>query len=161
MKGFRFNKEAVMPTEMVICSDMASEKAHKALFSFPEGCYVSGAEQILDLVASTAQKELQRLHIAAGFEAILKLALWTEKPEENEVRSLLLRTGVDDAESAVAGAGIEEIFSRLYDGRRFDVLKRICRAARLTAQSRIGLEKTSVHCHLVSADVQKIVASSL
>lgn len=151
-----------MSREIVICSDKSSEKAHKALFSFPDDCYIIDAEKILDMVVSTAQKDFEKLHIAAGFETILKLALWKEKPEQNDVRSLLLQTGVEDYESVFPPqSGIEDIFFRLYYGSRFDVLKRICRTAGLVAQAKSRLEKPSVRCHLVYADTQKIVASSL
>jgi hypothetical protein len=73
--------------------------------------------------------------------------------------NLLRKAGAeDDALRPFKESGVDHLFPWLYYNRRFDILKRVCTAAKAMAESRIGRK---VHCHLVSDEEAKIVASSL
>jgi len=56
---------------------------------------------------------------------------------------------------------INDIFPWLYYSNRFDILRKICNAAKSRIESKIDSRKVLVYCHLVSEGTNKIVASSL
>nr|MDA8078658.1 hypothetical protein [Nitrospiraceae bacterium] len=79
-----------------------------------------------------------------------------------EVFSLMKRASVADAELApFRDADINDIFPSLYYGRRFDILRKVCHAAKAKAEAKINRKNLLVYCHLASEDVARIVASNL
>jgi len=69
----------------------------------------------------------------------------------------------EDAYIVVSGSLLDTInlFPWLYYGKRFDVLRKICFAAKTNAERHVRNREMRVHCHLSSADTNRIVASSL
>jgi len=149
--------------EIVIFQDEISKKSHKVLFSLDDACYKRCCKNIVDTVLEVAQSGLTKLHIIAGWENILKLAVWTsDRPLLHEVISLIKKTGVKEEElKPFKNSDINDLFPWLYYGNRFDVLRKICSAAKSRIESKINSRKVLVYCHLVSDETEKIVASSL
>ena len=149
--------------EVVLFQDENSRKSHKVLFSLDDGCYRQSNKNILDTIADVAQTGLSRLHISAGWENILKIALWRcDRPLIHEVTALIKKTGVSDEDlKPFGGADINDIFPWLYYSNRFDILRKICNAAKSRIESKVDSRKVLVYCHLVSEETGKIVASSL
>ena len=149
--------------EIVIFQDEISRKAHKVLFSLDDACYKRCCKNIVDTVLEAAQSGLSKLHIIAGWENILKLAVWTcDRPLIHEVISLIKKTGVKEEElKPFKNSDINDLFPWLYYSNRFDILRKICSAAKTKIESKIDSRKVLVYCHLVSDETGKIVASSL
>jgi hypothetical protein len=149
--------------EIVIFQDEISRKSHKVLFSMNDSCYKRCCKNIVDTVLEVAQSGLSKLHIIAGWENILRLAVWTcDRPLIHEVLSLIKKTGVKEDElTPFKNADINDLFPWLYYSNRFDILRRICSAAKTKIESKIDSRKVVVYCHLVSDETEKIVASSL
>lgn len=149
--------------EIVIFQDEISRKSHKALFSLDDSCYKQSCINIVDSVMEVAQDGLSKLHISAGWENILKIAIWTcDGPLIHEVISLVKKCGVKDEELApFKRSDINDIFPWLYYSNRTDIMRKICNAAKTRIESRIDSRKVLVYCHLVSNETEKIIASSL
>jgi hypothetical protein len=149
-------------SEVVLYQEETAKECHKNLFALDDSCYFSAGSQIIASVISICQKSLRKLHIAAGWEAILRVALWTENPTVHDVFFLIKKCGVPDEEMGLfRRSEIHDIFPWLYYGRRVDVLRKICNAAKAKAESKIDMKNLRVYCHLVSGETKKIVASSL
>ena len=146
--------------EKVVYLGEAARKSHKALYSFGDECYVPVTKDIVGAVLAFENHDLDRLHISAGWKAILKVALWTrEEPAMYDVMNLLKKAGATDHDlGPFRESAVEYILPSLYYSRRFDILKKVCRAAKAAAESRINRK---VYCHLVSEQDAQIVASSL
>ena len=93
---------------------------------------------------------------------MVMLALGKTKPHMGDMFLLLRRAGIK-AEELVPFRESElgDIFPWLYYGRRFDVLRRICQAAKVNAERYLRNNNARVHCHLVVEDIPAIIASSL
>ena len=146
--------------ERVVYVGEAARKSHKVLFSLGDECYVPVSKDIVGAVQACENQDFDRLHISAGWKAILKVALWTrEEPAMHDVINLLKKAGATDHDlGPFRGSAVEYILPSLFYSRRFDILKKVCRVAKATAESRINRK---VYCHLVSEQDAKIVASSL
>ena len=149
--------------ELVLSQDEAAKESHKALFSFDDSCYVISGEKITESILSAAREDINKLHISVTWENMLKVALWvSEKPSIHDVLAIIKKAGLTDEELLpFRNSDINDILPWLYYGKRFDILRRICNAAKSKAETKIGNKKTLVHCHLVSNESRKIVASSL
>lgn len=149
--------------EIVIFQDEISRKSHKDLFSLDDACYKQSYINIVDSVVEVAQAGLSKLHISAGWENILKIAVWTcDSPLIHDVTSLVKKCGVKEEELVpFKHSDINDIFPWLYYSNRTDILRKICNAAKTRIESRIDSRKVLVYCHLVSEETEKIIASSL
>ena len=149
--------------EIVIFQDEISRKSHKVLFSLDDSCYKRCCKNIVDTVLEVAQSGLSKLHIIAGWENILKLAVWTcDRPMLHDVIALIKKAGVKEEElKPFKNSDINDLFPWLYYSNRFDILRKICSAAKTKIESKIDSRKVLVYCHLVSDETEKIVASSL
>ena len=148
---------------MVIFEDEISRTSHKALFSLDDACYRPSRRDIVESVLEASHAGLSRLHISAGWENILKIAVWTSgTPLIHDVTSLVKKCGVKEEDlTPFMHADIKDIYPWLYYSNRIDVLRKICGAAKSRIESRIDSRKVLVYCHLVSEEAEKIVASSL
>jgi hypothetical protein len=146
--------------EKVVYLGEAARKSHKALYSLDDECYVPVSKDIVGAVLASENEDLDRLHISAGWKTILKVALWTRgEPAMGDVINLLKKAGATDHDlGPFRESAVEHMLPSLYYSRRFDILKKVCRAAKAAAESRISRK---VYCHLVSEQDEKIVASSL
>ena len=149
--------------EIVIFQDETSRKSHKALFSLDDACYKQSCINIVDSVVEAAQAGLSKLHISAGWENILKIAVWTcDSLLIHDVISLVKKCGVKEEElMPFKHSDINDILPWLYYSNRTDILRKICGAAKTRIESRIDSRKVLVYCHLVSKETGKIIASSL
>jgi len=149
-------------SEIVLYRGDVAKESHKNLFALDDRCYFSTGEKIVSSVSAVCRENLRKLHIACGWETILKVALWTENLALHDVLSFVKKCGLTDEEvSLFKRSEIDDIFPWLYYGKRIDVLRRICNLAKAKAESKAGGKQLRVFCHLVSAETEKIVASSL
>lgn len=151
-------------SELVICDGEAAARAHQQLFTMPASCYrLAGADGILQAVSSAVTEDLTRLHIAAGWEAMLQVAFWTSRrPLLIDLLGLLKKTGVSEAElQPFRTADIQDLFPWLYYGKRFETLRKVANRAKAKAESELEKKKLMVYCHLVAEDTGQIIASSL
>ena len=146
--------------EIVIYLGEAARISHGALFPLADESYVEATENIVGAIMSAADQSPDRLHIAAGWKAIVAVALWTsEEPAMYAVMNLLRKSGLTDEDlGPFLKSDIDDLFPWLYYNRRFDILRRICRAAKAKAEANTGRKFS---CHLVCDEEVKIVASSL
>ena len=149
--------------EIVIFEDEFSRESHKALFLLDDACYRRNDNEIVNTILEASRSGLSKLHISAGWENILKIAVWSsDRPLIHEVLALIRKTGVKDEElGPFSHSDINDIFPWLYYSNRFDILRKVCNAAKSRIESKINSRKVLVYCHLVSEGTKKIVASSL
>ena len=149
--------------EIVIFQDEIARKSHKTLFSLDDTCYRQSCKNIVDTIVDVAQTGLCKLHISAGWENILRISVWTcDRPLIHEVITLIRKSGMNEDElRPFKQADINDLFPWLYYSNRFDILRRVCGAAKSRIESKIDNKKVLIYCHLVSDDSGKIVASSL
>jgi len=152
-----------IPGEIVVHHDETAKKAHQQLFSLPDSAYRPTRGKITDAIAAAARDNIIKLHIAADWETILAIALWSSvRPSSHDVHTLLRKLGVPGDELApFAKADIGDLFPWLYYGKKFDLLRKICNSAKARTESMIEKKKVLVYCHMVSPDPQAIIASSL
>lgn len=149
--------------EIVIFEDEFSKESHKALYLLGDSCYKRNENNIVSTILDASQSGLSKLHVAAGWENMLRIAIWRcDKPLIHEVLALVRKTGVKDEElGPFSHSDINDIFPWLYYGNRFDILRKICHSAKSRIESKIDSRKVLVYCHLVPEGAKKIVASSL
>jgi hypothetical protein len=147
---------------LVLFEGEAAKKSHQELFSLPDAPYRIIKGVVTEEVAAVFPGLSGELHIAAGWQTILSVALWSRtEPPVQDVITLLERSGVADAAlSSREDPDLRDIFSVLCREERFDFLRGICDAAKANVESRCG-GKARAHCHLVSEETARIVASSL
>lgn len=150
-------------SEVVLYQVDTAKRAHKELFPLDDACYLISGEDIIHSVLAVAQENPTKLHIAAGWGAVLRVALWiSRRPEIHEVFALIKRFGITDEELApFRRSDIDDIFPWLYYGKRFDILKRLCHTAKAKTESKINRKKLLVYCHLVSDEAGRIISSNL
>ena len=149
-----------MLTETVLVSDNEAQRLHRELYHCSEDAY----RRVEDLLAAVAalSADLRRVHIVATWSDLLRLALWKQEPKIGDLFLLLKGTGVRSEELLpFKDADIGDMFPWLYYGKRLDTLRKICRVAKENAEKHLRNREARVHTHLVSAEVHRIVASSL
>lgn len=149
--------------EVVLSHDELSARAHKELYDFEDSCYITTGNDLLASIRSCAEKGADRIHIATDWENLLRIALWSPaKPPLFDVISLLKKSGAAEAElQPFMRSEISNLLPWLYYGRKFDILRRICIAARTKAEATINRRGLHIYCHLVSDESGRIIASSL
>ena len=137
--------------------------AHQELFRLNSRCYRLTGGDILTSVLSAVEEDTTKLHIAAGWESLLRVALWTPKrPLLHDVLGLLKKTGISEQELLpFQKADIADLFPWLYYGKRFETLRKLVNRAKSRAEAAVDRKLLLVYCHLVSEDTGRIVASSL
>ncbi len=165
-------------TEIVIYDSAAAMQAHRELFRFSQNAYIpsfenDGAEgssnnafsiiaTVVNLCAA-AESCPARIHLALGWENMLRIADWKENFASIwDVFILLKNLGVTEAALApFVRSPINDLFPYLYYGKMLDVLKRVCVMAKRQTESRLKNTTVRVDCHLIQEDSPKVVASSL
>ncbi len=149
--------------EVVISPNELSARAHKELYSFQDERYIMSGTDLLASILSAAEKGADRLHIAVDWENLLRVALWSSaKPLLFDVLRLLKKSGAAETElQPFMKAEISDLLPWLYYGRKFDILRRICNAAKISAEAKTNRKGLHIYCHLVSDESQRIIASSL
>lgn len=149
--------------EVVLIHDERARKAHQELFSFDESRYVLSTGSMVASFQALADQGISRIHIAADWEHILMIAFWTDaKPGIFDVLSLLRKSGARETElHPFKSSDINDLFPWLYYGKKFDILRRVCSAAKQRAEAGSRGGQVHVICHLVADDTCRIAASSL
>jgi len=149
--------------EVVISLNELSARAHQELYSFEDSCYIMIGSDLFASILSVAENCADRLHIATDWENLLRIALWSsEKPLLFDVISLLKKSGAAEAElQPFMRSEICDLLPWLYYGRKFDILRRICIAAKARAEGKVNRKGLHIYCHLVSDESRRIIASSL
>ncbi|MBI5634589.1 MAG: hypothetical protein HZA15_14060 [Nitrospirae bacterium] len=149
--------------EVVLTASELAAQAHKELYSFEDRLYIPSGSDILASIVSLAEKGPDRLHIAADWANLLRVALWSSpNPPLFDVITLLKKSGAAAAElQPFAKAEISDLLPWLYYGRKFDILRRICNAAKTKAELMVRRKGLHIYCHLVSDENRRIIASSL
>jgi hypothetical protein len=158
--------------EVVICDSATARSAHKELYHFKDEVYVTPDNEtdIFEAVAgivnscNTSPSDCpSKIHIALGWESIMKTALWKHgQPVNGEVLILLRNAGLGSVElQPFRTADINDLFPWLYYGKRFDILRKVCHATKKQMESHLKDHTIRVDCHLVAQETKKIVASSL
>ncbi len=148
-------------SEIVFASSEASRNAHRDLYRFSEQSYIIVDDNLIETVTAF-RGDLKRLHISSEWTDIIRLAVWKTEPRMGDVFFLLRSMGVTSEELLpFREADIADLFPWLYYGKRFDVLRKICVAARANVEKHMGNKEVRIHCHLTSGDANRIVASSL
>lgn len=158
--------------EVVICDSALSRQAHQELFRFNDAVYMIADEgtSIFDVVTQVTTscngaREAcpSRIHIVLGWENILKVSAWKPtKPAPGDAFLILKGAGVSAQEfQPFKNADINDIFPWLYYGKRFDVLRKICHAAKKQLEGHLKNHTIRVDSHLIAGDTKRIVASSL
>jgi len=147
--------------ELIIVSSKESAEIHRETCHQSEDNYHLAQGDILGSVEDIPQ-DLERLHIVATWPEIISLAAWKAEPKMGDLFLLLKNAGVR-AEDLVpfTDGDTGDLFPWLYYGKRFDVLRKICRIAKHNAEGHVRNKDVRVYCHLVLEDVHRIVASSL
>jgi|MudIll2142460700_1097286.scaffolds.fasta_scaffold119472_3 hypothetical protein len=156
-------KPAEAYCELVLVQHELSKKIHQELFSFDESRYIMAGNDILESILALAGQGVDKMHIAADWKHLLMIALWMpSQPSVFDVMNLLKKYGASDDELApFRTSDADDFFPWLYYGRKFDMLRKICNAAKAKAESRVSRKHMHIICHLVSEDTSRIVASSL
>ncbi len=148
-------------SEIVFVSNEASRNAHRELYHFREQSYIIVTGDLLQTVTAF-RGDLNKLHVASGWLDIIKLAVWKSEPGVGDLFFLLRSLGITPEELLpFREAEIADLFPWLYYSKRFDVLRKICFAARANVGKHIKNKEARIHCHLTSEDAKRIVASSL
>jgi len=149
------------PSEVVLASDETAIDAHKELYHFSDESYRVVSAGLLETVGAF-DGGMSRLHISSNWTDIIRLATWRSEPKAGDAFFLLRTMGISHAELLpFKDANIADLFPWLYYGKRFDILRKICLAAKTNAEKHIKGRDTRVHCHLSSVETSRIVASSL
>ena len=149
--------------EVALVQNEMAMKAHQELYSFDNSRYIMSCGNILESIESLAGGGVDRMHIAVDWEHALRVALWMPSlPPLFEVITLLKRLGAAEHELApFRSSAVNDLFPWLYYGKKFDILRRLCNAAKARAEKGAGSGRLQVICHLITEDASRIVASSL
>jgi hypothetical protein len=164
--------------ELIICDGEVSRNAHRELFR-PDGCvyltvpsghgpaegcpgFFAAIEDFIELCNASSPDPFSAQFVLT-WENLLRLCLWkSDRLLPGEILKLLEDAGMRADELDPLGkAGTGEIFRSLYYGKRFDILRRLCHAARSRIEDRLGDSKCDIVCHVVAEETKRIVASSL
>jgi len=158
--------------ELVICDSECSRIAHKELFHFSDEVYILAGEQdnvfdtilgIMNTFNASPDRGPSRIHMVLGWENILRVSSWKlTRPDAGDAFILLKNSGVSAQElQPFKTSDITDIFPWLYYGKRFDVLRKICNAAKKQMEGRLKNHNIRVDGHLIADYTKKIVASTL
>jgi len=149
--------------EVVLVQHETAKSAHQELFSFDDSRYVMSSEHIIESILALSGQGIDKIHIAVDWEHLLMVTLWKSGPPPVfDVICLLKKAGLGEAELLpFKAADSNDLFPWLFYGKKFDVLRKICNAAKAKTESKINGKHGSVICHLLADDAARIVASSL
>jgi hypothetical protein len=147
--------------EIVFASDEVSRNAHRELYRFDEQVYIIVTDDLIETITQF-KGDPNKLHVSSNWADITRLAVWKPEPKAGDVFFLLRNIGITSEELLpFRDAGIADLFPWLYYGKRMDVLRKICLAAKANVEKHIENKEVRIHCHLTSEETNRIVASSL
>lgn len=167
---------------VVLCDGPLSRRAHQELFNLPDHSYVippPGGEEsfsligfVSELVRRKAPHDSQppdgdshyfRVQMALTWESLLKVVRWTDAvPVTADIFIELGQAGLSSGElRQFRNADPADLFPWLYYGKRFEVFRKLCHAAKRQTETRLKDYQARFLCHLVDAATGRLVASSL
>jgi hypothetical protein len=156
--------DGYFPSDVLIIADSrASLAAHRELFRFNEEVYlVSESKGIIEVMKSIRKRRPRSLHVSGGWGWLLRLSLWKEEISWGDMLILLKDAGMNREElMPFRDSPPGDIFPSLYYGKRFEVLRRLCRRARKNLEEKPDTPPLRADFHLVEPTLSQIVASSL
>ena len=158
---FICERETVSPGEFVICDSEQAVAAHRELFNLDSNHYVVCRDDPFECLSSIHEK-YHKVHIAASWKGMLGIALRRSHVAIDDVIYILTCAGMSHSDLAPFRQGKpDDIFPVLYYGKNFDMLRKVCNAAKKTVESHLKNIYTRIDCHLVCYETNKIIASSL
>ncbi len=158
-------------TEVVICDSKSALQAHRELFRYNQHSYITtdNASNAFPLVVNlvnicnAAVSCPTRIHLAVGWENMLRVAAWqADFALIRDVFIVLKNAGVTDTALApFSDSPTSDLFPYLYYGKQIDVLKKVCVMARRRIESHVKKSPVRVDCHMITEDSPNVVASSL
>lgn len=137
-------------------------RSHQKLFSLDRDCYLAAKERITESILLSSGECVAKLHIVTGWLDMLRVAMWTcGTPSSSDVFTLIRQICKSVAGLDAPTDDVNDIFLRLYQRNRLDVLRQVCRRAKSMTESKLMRYGMAVHCHLVIYGEERIVASSL
>ncbi len=153
--------DAVGASVVVLYEGSAAKKFHQELFSLPDTGYYAIEGAVTDAVLDASRRSPGELHIVAKWETIILLASWNGgAPSATDIPGLFGGPCTGTGHGGLESSDIPALFYPVCRSERYDLLRRICRAAKSRTESICG-EGVSIHCHVASDEAGKIVASSL
>lgn len=167
---------------VVLCDTPLSRKAHQDLFNLPAHSYVipspatGGDASLISFVSELVRRKAApetpspdddthyfRVQMVLTWESLLKVLRWADTvPAPADLLIELGKAGIAPAElKHFANADAADLFPWLYYGKRFDVLRRLCHAAKRQAETRLKGYQARFLFHLVDGETGRLVASSL
>ena len=158
--------------ELVICDCESSRHAHSELFRYNEDAYftsdgTSGVFEAITGITSSCNEAISgcpaKIQLVLVWENLLKVSLWKAvKPTAGDAFTLLKNSGVGTQElQPFKAADTNDLFPWLYYAKRFDVLRKVCHAAKKQMEGHLKDRSIRINCHLAVEDTKRIVASSL
>ena len=158
--------------ELVICDCESSKQAHSELFRFSDDAYLTadGTTEVFEAITgivSSCNEALSgcpsKIQLVLVWENLLKVSLWKAvKPAAGDAFTLLKNSGVGPQElQPFKAADTNDLFPWLYYAKRFDVLRKVCHAAKKQMEGHLKDRSIRINCHLAAEDTKRIVASSL
>lgn len=158
-------------TEVIICDSESALQAHKELFRYSQHSYISSddtgnAFPLVTALVDTCNAAVScptRIHLALGWENMLRVAAWMSDFKSVKDAFIVLKTaGIAEAAlTPFAASPVSDLFPFLYYSKQLDVMKKICVIARKQIESRVKKSPVRVDCHIITADSPQVVASSL
>ncbi|HAM50947.1 MAG TPA: hypothetical protein DCP92_09765 [Nitrospiraceae bacterium] len=147
--------------EGILASNEQSRNVHRGLYHYAEGAYIIVDGGIINSI-DTLTKDINRLHIAATWRDLISLSVWKEDPKTGDLFVLLKKIGIRTEELLLfKDSDIGDLLPWLYYGKRFEVLRKICRTATVNVENHMSRNDIRVCCHLTSEEPHCIIASSL
>ncbi|RMG70082.1 MAG: hypothetical protein D6710_07720 [Nitrospirae bacterium] len=148
--------------EVVISEDELCREAHRGLFRFSSENYIVADGDAFKLLKDVLKAGAIKVHLVGSWRWILGFAMGSKELDRGELFYTLKSLGLKEEELVpFRKSDVDDLFHFLYYGKRFEVLRRVCQRAKKKTEQSLNKEGVSIHCHIVSAITNQIVASSL
>jgi cobalt-precorrin-5B (C1)-methyltransferase len=149
---------AVGLTEVILATGRTSEAAVQGLLRLPEEAQVMMGDYLLYALEAAKRQGFTRIHLAGMWAKLIKAALAVPQThvrngalETRQAADLLARLGLDEQTAAELRAAntARQIYDRLQDMQRHDLISAVCRKAKEQAERWSGLP---VRVYLVTSE---------
>ncbi len=156
---------AVGLKEVVLSTGRRSEKAAMDYLGLPEEAYVMMGDYLRFSIEEAERHDFEKIHIAAQWAKMVKIAMGIPQThvrhgvlEVKNLVNLLMEMGLEDASMIDDANTAREVFLRLRDRGRDDLIDGICGRARIAIGQ--GLSGIDVTCYLVGYSRREVIAVS-
>ncbi|GBE02488.1 hypothetical protein BMS3Bbin06_01740 [bacterium BMS3Bbin06] len=148
--------------EVVVSEDARSRDAHMEVFRLRRDAYRYMGGDLYGALTRSVVGGALRVHVSCGWKWLLRLTFGRRDFGKGELVSLLKTAGLtDDDLRPFRTANPDDIFYFLYYGKRFDVLRRLCRSAKRRSEELPETGAAKIEFHLVAPEDSRIIASSI